>query len=189
MANPISIDKEMIDATAFDIVRKQGIDVLSARHIANQIGCSTKPIYRVYQNMEELRNVIINTAFAFMGAAVYGYRKTGDTLLDSGLGYIHFAQTERELFRLISMSNTLHIDISDPEQNTELFHLLQTKLAHKNPPESTLKTIFEQLNTFTYGLAMLCFFDMRQFSEDELAEQLVRFFDTITRQLEDKPHD
>lgn len=39
------IAQEVIIEAAFELVRKEGFEVLSARNIAKQIGCSTQPIY------------------------------------------------------------------------------------------------------------------------------------------------
>ena len=39
------IAQEVIIEAAFELVRKEGFEVLSARNIVKQIGCSTQPIY------------------------------------------------------------------------------------------------------------------------------------------------
>jgi len=39
------IAQEVIIEAAFELVRKEGFEVLSTRNIAKQIGCSTQPIY------------------------------------------------------------------------------------------------------------------------------------------------
>ena len=49
MPKPTTITQEVIIETAFEMVRKEGFAVLSARNIAKQIGCSTQPIYWCYK--------------------------------------------------------------------------------------------------------------------------------------------
>ena len=44
MPKSTTITQEIIIETAFEMVRKEGFAVLSARNIAKQIGCSTQPI-------------------------------------------------------------------------------------------------------------------------------------------------
>ena len=56
MARKEQITKQMILDGAFDLVRTQGIEMLTARKLAAHISCSTQPIFRVYTNMEELSN-------------------------------------------------------------------------------------------------------------------------------------
>ena len=55
MPKPTIITQEVIIETAFEMVRKEGFAVLSARNIAKQIGCSTQPIYWSYKNMDDLK--------------------------------------------------------------------------------------------------------------------------------------
>ena len=55
MPKPTTITQEVIIETAFEMVRKEGFAVLSARNIAKQIGCSTQPIYWCYKNMGDLK--------------------------------------------------------------------------------------------------------------------------------------
>ena len=55
-----TITQEAIIDTAFEMVRKEGFGVLSARSIAKQIGCSTQPIYCCYKNMGDLKIWVIS---------------------------------------------------------------------------------------------------------------------------------
>ena len=43
MPKPTTITQEVIIETAFEMVRKEGFAVLSARNIAKQIGCLLSP--------------------------------------------------------------------------------------------------------------------------------------------------
>ena len=45
MPRSTTIAQEVIIEAAFELVRKEGFEVLSARNIAKQIGCSTQLIY------------------------------------------------------------------------------------------------------------------------------------------------
>ena len=54
MARKISVTKEMVKSAAFAIMREEGMDGLTARRLADKTGCSTQPIFRIYENMNEL---------------------------------------------------------------------------------------------------------------------------------------
>ena len=41
----------------FALARAEGIENVTARKLAAQIGCSTQPIFRVYANMGELYSI------------------------------------------------------------------------------------------------------------------------------------
>ncbi|MGG5369436.1 TetR/AcrR family transcriptional regulator [Enterococcus sp. AZ196] len=184
MVNNIIIDKEKIDEVAFEMVRAEGMDVLSARNIAKRLGCSTKPIYRIYKNMDDLKKVVMQSALQYMQHFVYMYKKTNNALLDSGLSYINFAKTEKELFKLISMpkgnGSLDNQNASSVQTDKELHKLVSLELSEKNYSEKRLNQITEHLTIYTYGLAIICFLGIQNFSEDDLAEKLKGFFEEIS---------
>ena len=53
-----SITQEMLLCAAFSIARKEGMENVTARKLANEAGCSTQPIFRIYRNMEELQEAV-----------------------------------------------------------------------------------------------------------------------------------
>lgn len=185
LANPIIIDKQKIDEVAFEMVRSEGMEAISARNISKKLDCSTKPIYRIYENMDELKKVVLKSVIQYMNNFVYMYRKTGKPLLDSGLAYIHFAKTEKELFKLISLSNDLQLlkdlEISIHHSDQQLYQLVSLELAEKKYSEDKLKEITEHITIYTYGLAIRCFLEIQNFSEDELAVKLKDFFEQIAK--------
>ena len=93
MARKEQITKQMILDGAFDLVRTQGIEMLTARKLASHISCSTQPIFRVYTNMEELSNEVFVKAKAFYEQFCLDFEQTNDTpFVDLGLCYISFAK-------------------------------------------------------------------------------------------------
>ena len=99
MARKEQISKQMILDGAFDLVRTQGIEMLTARKLAAHISCSTQPIFRVYTNMEELSNEVFVKAKAFYEQFCLDFEQTDETpFVDLGLCYISFAKKELNLF-------------------------------------------------------------------------------------------
>ena len=62
MARKESITRDMILEMAFELARDNGIESVTARNVAARIGCSTQPIFRIYANMEQLREEIFQRA-------------------------------------------------------------------------------------------------------------------------------
>ena len=105
MARKEQITKQMILDGAFDLVRTQGIEMLTARKLAAHISCSTQPIFRVYANMEELSNEVFVKAKAFYEQFCLDFEQTNDTpFVDLGLCYITFAKKELNLFKLLFLT-------------------------------------------------------------------------------------
>ena len=101
--------REEITSAALDLTRKQGPDGLTARALAEVLGSSVKPIFGLFKNMEEVQDAVHNAAEDLyqsyltedMAAGKYPPYKA------SGMGYIRFAREEKELFKLLFMSDRM----------------------------------------------------------------------------------
>ena len=49
------IDKNNVMEAAIQLVREKGMDSINARSLAKILGCSTRPLFRIYPNMNELK--------------------------------------------------------------------------------------------------------------------------------------
>ena len=97
-------DRETIVKTALNMVRKDGIDAITARALGERLESSSKPIFSVFNNMEEVQQEVIKAA-----KDVYNqYVKLGlmQDIAFKGVGvqYIRFAQNEPKLFQLLFMT-------------------------------------------------------------------------------------
>lgn len=105
MARKEMITKDMILDTAFAIARKEGMENVTARKLASQIGCSTQPIFRVYVNMNELYADIFQRAIDDFGTYYENFDSRTDTpFIHLGLAYINYAKEEQKLFELLFQS-------------------------------------------------------------------------------------
>lgn len=96
--------EEMI-AAALELVRQGGKDALTARALGAKLGCSAKPIFGLFRNMEELEGEVIAAADAYYQKYLVQKMQEGQypPYKASGMAYIRFAKGERELFRLLFM--------------------------------------------------------------------------------------
>lgn len=182
MPKPVVITKEMIDEAVFSMVRESGLSVLTARNIADKLGCSTQPIYKTYENMDELKESVMAKLAEFMMRRIMDYRKTGCAFLDSGLGYINFAKTEKVLFRLFCLENKGHNILKLDVGNEAVRALMEQELCGKALTKTSKDKIFLQTMIFTYGLAVLALLEHIELSEDEVAELLQKSFDSYVNQ-------
>ncbi len=105
MARKELITKDKIAETAFALARAEGIENVTARKLAAQIGCSTQPIFRVYENMGELYSEIYQKAVDAFGDYYENYKSEVETpFIHLGLAYINYAKEERKLFQLLFQS-------------------------------------------------------------------------------------
>ena len=97
--------KEEIVTAALELVRTEGIDALTARALAQKLNSSSKVIFGLFENMEELHRAVLEGAndlyFSYLHHAVSQNRYP--PYKSTGMAYIRFAIEEKELFKLLFM--------------------------------------------------------------------------------------
>lgn len=100
-----TITKKEIAAAAFRMARSEGLGEVTARRLAAAAGCSTQPIFRVYQNMEEVQADVLEQAAVFFEEYYDNYPKSQAVpFANLGLAYISFAQKESNLFKAMFLN-------------------------------------------------------------------------------------
>ena len=60
------IQKEDILKASISIISHEGLNALNARKIAKKLGCSTQPLFYIYENMDVLKKDVIDELFKIM---------------------------------------------------------------------------------------------------------------------------
>ena len=106
MPRTISITKDSLIDASVELLRKEGMTALTARKLAKEAGCSTQPIFRAYQNMDELYADVFDKAAEIFSAHCESCPAVSNVpFVNLGIAYISFAQKEKELFRLLFLSD------------------------------------------------------------------------------------
>jgi AcrR family transcriptional regulator len=105
--------QELIDAT-LALIRKEGMDALSARNLGEHLGCSSRPIFTLYASMTELQHDVLVQAYALYHQYVAEETASGKypPYKASGMAYIRFAMEEKELFKLLFMRDRRGEDLT-----------------------------------------------------------------------------
>lgn len=102
----IRITQEQIINTSISIVKERGMENLNARAIAEKIGCSVHPIFRIYKSMDGLKVEVYKKIEKIYNETMYEAMSDSDNgFLNMGLAYIEFAKKEKNLFKLLFMSD------------------------------------------------------------------------------------
>lgn len=105
MARKAVITKEMLLDSAFALMKEEGFEQVTARRLAVKAGCSTQPIFRLYENMEQLMGEVYQKAAASFEEFYEAYPRWEDTpFVNLGMAYIRFATMEKNTFRLLFLS-------------------------------------------------------------------------------------
>lgn len=172
MPKASTITKEVVLDAAFEIARTSGFSSLSARSIALHIGCSTQPIYWVYDNMDLLRADIAHKAIDYLNDVIQSYYQTGKQLVDLGLGYIYVAYKEPFLFKAIYVDNLAEIRFADLPHNEKVIDALKSDGFIDN-----LENYANKACVFAHSIASLVAVGMMEYDKDKIERLLISLVD------------
>lgn len=147
--------KENILNEAFALLARDGIDAVSARTIANALGSSTQPVYSAYASMDALKADLVEKAKAYATEYLVSGDEGDETFLSIGMQYLRLARREREIFKLLFMTNLADTDPTYPFSSPELIGLMRRDRHLGNFEDAALRRLLEDMCVFTHGLAML----------------------------------
>lgn len=171
--------REQIIQAALDITRQDGFSAVTARAVGAKLQSSSKVIFSLFQNMEELQTEIKKAAKAMY--AEYIKKALEQELAFKGVGtqYILFATQEPKLFQLLFMSeqeqkpsvtNVLPIIDNSYED------ILLSAQNEYNLSKSIAEQLYRHLWIYTHGIAVLCATNMCVFTADEISKMITQVF-------------
>jgi len=183
MARKVTITKNDILNAAFEMACEQGFDQVSARTLAARAGCSTQPIFRVYRNMEELGEDLFVKAMEAFSAYYEKFPKSNNTpFVDLGLAYIRFSQEERNLFRLLFLSENRHgkslYDMLNGKNGAVVREINSAKIFGCKDPSG----MFMKMWIFIHGAACMTLtgdYDLQEEDTVKLLEECYQAFQEV----------
>jgi AcrR family transcriptional regulator len=153
MARKTAFSRAQVVETAFTLLRDEGPEALTARKVAERMGGSTHPIYRIFSSKNELEEAVIEHARIYAVEKILDYRETDEPFLGIGMGYLAFAREEPQLFRVLFIGGRFELDFETMEYPLAL--LLQRM--GKDPHLSGLRTdqmrrLLTDMWIYTHGL-------------------------------------
>ena len=178
MARKETVTKQMILDAAFEMAGMNGYREVTARKLANHIGCSTQPIFRVYTNMEELQEEYIDKTVAFFDEFYKQFpHRYEEPFVDLGMAYISFAEKNKNLFELLFLNKN--------ENRRPLYEILNgrdgnvTKEIRKAAAKgcTDAENLFMRMWIFIHGVACMTITGDYDLSEDATAKMLIDTYD------------
>lgn len=182
MARKQVITKEGLLKGAFELVRDNGKDGLSARLLAEKCGCSTQPIFRIYDNMGELYHDLFSVCTDYFSDFYRKAPQDSETpFVNLGMAYIDFAKKYKNLFKIIFIednnSGKSMYDLVNGGDGNFVIHEIR-KLKGISQDESSM--IFMKMWIFIHGIACMVLKDDFDMSEEEIRELLVSTFSAFS---------
>lgn len=177
----IRYTRDAVLSAAFELVRRKGLPALNARAVAQELGSSTQPIFRLFSGMDELRTGVIQLAQEAMQDYMKKALKGSDTpYLTLGTAYVLFARDNAELFKVLFMGNQ-SIDLEQMLPiPVELLSVIQDETGLST---EHAKMLHGWLWIFTHGLAVAIATKSCCISEERLLKVLKGAYDAAALKM------
>ncbi|MCI8461696.1 MAG: WHG domain-containing protein [Lachnospiraceae bacterium] len=167
--------KDEIIEAAVGIVREEGFSALTARVLGARLGSSARPVFTVFQGMEEVQQAVIRRAKEIYGE--YVEEGLSDDIPFRGVGtqYILFSIREPKLFQLLFMKEQKKmpelsgvLPLIDDNYGKILLSIEQS-YGLKGP---SAERLYRHMWIYSHGIAALCATGMCRFTGEEIKGML-----------------
>jgi AcrR family transcriptional regulator len=141
---------------AFKLTREKGIDAVSARAVANELGCSTQPIFRAFRSMQDIRGEMCRMAMdRYDMYLLRGGAMEEKPYLRSGMASIAFAREEPELFKLLFMGDYASGGAANERMDREAGLVADLVMSATGFNREAALRFLEHIWIYTHGLALM----------------------------------
>lgn len=177
------VTREEIVQGAAELVREKGAAALTAKALAQQLLCSTQPIFWVFGNMDNVRAAVREAALARFGEYLREPQERASAYLSVGLNYIRFAGEEREFFKLLFMSE----DKSDIlAAHEEMPYVLDVIGRTEHISGEDARRVYEEMWMLSHGIATMIATGTARFSEPKVRGMLMDVYRGLVSVIREK---
>ena len=156
MPPKITVTREQILDAAFELVRRDCMQALSARRLAQELGCSTHHVYRAFASIDELRRKVIEKAEEVAQSFLSGDPGEGPPFLRLGLGGLRFAQQEPQLYAAVGQEGIILRDLQQGKPPPPFaLERMRTDPVLSSLSDDQLTRVHARMWFFSQGLATL----------------------------------
>ena len=175
----ISYTRDQIVQAAFDIVKKDGRDALSARRVAERLGSSTAPVYSYFSSMQELEQAVEKRVHDLL--LEYSTRPyTPRVDLNIGVGVVLFARDHPRFFVAYHIEEG-KTDDAEAEISEHMMQQMKKFPVYDKITDEDMRSLFSKLKIFSHGLGLLACSKRLPYDDDdyiiymfwELGEELI----------------
>ena len=169
------LSKNYIVKVAVKMVNDKGWDSVNARSLAKALNVSTKPLYRIYKNMDEIKEDIYKEISRQYDEFITSRVDNKKALITLCIAYVEFAQAYKNLFISLFLSNNLKWksleNVLDEKWNQSTIINLVNK--HDYSFEEA-KNLFMNMWLYANGLATLIATNEITIDEKEILVRIVK---------------
>ncbi len=172
------VSKAKIEDTAFEMTREYGFSSVTARKLAEKLGCSTQPIFRAYENMDELRCDLFFKSLDYFLAGMLAQKSRNPAYLGLALSYVEFARREKNLFELIASVDDFGTQtVTEFLKSDEGKRILDRIKGNREVSDAKGRELFTMFWMFVHGMAALIAGNRVEFTEREVKSYITKAYD------------
>lgn len=178
---------EIIEA-ALSIVKETGFETLTARALGTKLGSSARPIFTVFENMDEVQKEVVMAAKQLYKEHINNGLCQTEVPAFKGVGmqYIQFAITNSKLFQMLFMSAQIKkptitnvLPIID-DSYSQILSSIQNCYS-LTPSDS--EWLYRHLWIYTHGIAVLCATNICTFTMKEIGKMLTEVCTAMLKEI------
>ena len=178
----VEMPKDHIVKVAVKMVNDNGWDSVNARSLAKALNISTKPLYRIYNNMDEIKEDIYREISKQYDSFLNSRIDSRKVLLTLCIAYVEFAQEYKNLFISLFLSNNLKWksveNVLDEKWNQGAIVNLVNKHGYTF---DEAKNLFMNLWLYANGLATLIATNDLKVEDKEIIVRLVKMYKCLAK--------
>lgn len=178
--------RQQIIQAGLEIVRREGIDGLTARALGKELGSSVCPVFTVFESMDELHSEVKKAAKALYAEYVRKGLEQVQAFKGVGTQYIMFAVNEPKLFQILFMSEQdqkTGVSVILPVIDDSYEDILNSVRREYNVGGREAEELYRHLWIYTHGIAALCATNTCVFTADEINKMMTRVFKGILKEI------
>ncbi len=177
-----NVTKEAIIKKAVVMINKKGWDSLNARDLAKELKISTKPLYRIYQNMDEIKKDIYEEIYKQYDEFITSRVDNKKALITLCVAYVEFAKTYKNLFVSLFLSNNLKWKSIDDVLNEKWNQGAIINLVNKQGYTfNEAKELFMHVWLYANGLATLIATNKIDIEDKEIIVRIIKIYKTLEK--------
>jgi len=177
--------EEIIEA-ALEITRKEGIDSLTARRLGAYLNSSSRPIFTVFNRMNEVISETVTAARELYNKYIEKALSDEKPFKATGQAYIEFAMNEPKLFQLLFMTENQKIHelsyvLSAIDENSGM--IFDEIRKEYGLDDAKAHLLYQYLWIFTHGIATLTVTKVCRFEDKEIDGMLTNVCKSILMRI------
>lgn len=171
------ITSKMVAEAAFEVIRENGHENLSARTIAEHLGCSTQPVLYHFRSVDEIREAAYELADEYHSQFILPKKEDEIPFLAMGLNYVRFGYEEDNLFRFLFQTDKFAgINIEGLKKNPALSDVLDVIADGLRVSRKQAADVFLTFFCVAHGMASLLANNSMEYDEKQCKKMLENVF-------------